>query len=156
MFIRYIKLVFVDGAKGASHHFAVVFLLEAVVIRWQPIMPRSGSGQPPRTKRCFSHTAWLSLAIVSGGERQFLPDALPYTFPCRALAFPYDSASTGSPPPSPETRPGLPKRGKDGYSGIPHPQTKSVDKGKLPEKSSVGGERLAVLGYFARYETALG
>jgi hypothetical protein len=31
-----------------------------------------------------------------------------------------------------------------------------VDKGKLPEKSSVGGERLAVLGYFARYETALG
>ncbi|MEI4944380.1 Tn7-like element transposition protein TnsE [Aeromonas caviae] len=25
--------------------------------------------------------------------------------------------------------------GKDGYSGIPHPQTKSVDKGKLPEKS---------------------
>ena len=61
-------------------------------------MPRSGSGQPPRTKRCFSHTAWLSLAIVSGGERQFLPDALPYTFPCRALAFPYDSASTGSPP----------------------------------------------------------
>ena len=47
--------------------------------------------------------------------------------------FPYDSASTGSPPPS-LTRPGLPKRGKDGYSGIPHPQTKSVDKGKLPEE----------------------
>jgi hypothetical protein len=25
--------------------------------------------------------------------------------------------------------------GKDGYSGIPHPQTKSVDKGKLHEES---------------------
>ena len=25
--------------------------------------------------------------------------------------------------------------GKDGYSGIPHPQTRSVDKGKLPEES---------------------
>ncbi|HHU4070641.1 TPA: Tn7-like element transposition protein TnsE, partial [Klebsiella quasipneumoniae] len=25
--------------------------------------------------------------------------------------------------------------GKGGYSGIPHPQTKSVDKGKLPEES---------------------
>jgi hypothetical protein len=25
--------------------------------------------------------------------------------------------------------------GKDGYSGIPHPQTRSVDKGKLPDKS---------------------
>ncbi|AOM98233.1 hypothetical protein PWO74_003601 [Escherichia coli] len=26
--------------------------------------------------------------------------------------------------------------GKDGYSGIPHPQTKSVDKGKLHEEST--------------------
>ena len=94
----------------------------------------------------FSHTAWLSLAIVSGGERQFLPDALPYTFPCRALAFPYDSASTGSPPPSPETRPGLPKRGKDGYSGIPHPQTKSVDKANCLRSPALAGSDLQFLG----------